>query len=75
MFITLTLVIGTAIGLGTGLLGGGALGYAVAIRRREEREADEDYERMVNYYSQPNSQPNSPEQQYNTEARSVFSRL
>ena len=67
MIITITLIIGTAVGLGTGLIGGGAFGYAIARRRRTEIEADENYDRMINYYSQPHS----PEEQ----RRSVFTRL
>jgi len=68
MIITITLIIGTAVGLGTGLIGGGALGYAIASRRRAEQEADEEYNRIIEYYTPPHPQ-------YETEQRNVFSRL
>ena len=68
MFFSITIIVAASIGLGTGLIGGGSLGFAIASRRRAEREADEEYNRIVEYYTPPRPQ-------YETENRSVFSRL
>lgn len=52
MIITTTLIIGTSIGLATGIIGGGITGYFIR-RNRRERELDEQYQRLINYYSEP----------------------
>ena len=69
MIITLTLVVGASIGIGSAVVGG-IVGFFVGNRTRRERVADERYDRLINYYSQPEQQI-----QYEIEPRSVFSRL
>jgi hypothetical protein len=51
MIITLTIVIGTSIGLSTGFIGGGITGYFFGNRRRVNREMCEDYDAIFNYLS------------------------
>ena len=69
MIFSIAIIIATSVGLGTGLIGGGAVGFAIAHRKRSEVEADEDYEKMIEYYSTPDKP------HYETEQRNVFSRL
>jgi len=71
MIITLTLIVGASIGVGSAVVGG-VLGYFVGNRTRNERELDEDYQRMIDYYIQP---PPPTQPQYETDPRSVFIRL
>ena len=68
MIVTLTLVIGASIGVGSAVVGG-VVGFLVGNRRRNERQADEQYERLINYYSHPQGEHHEPA------PRSVFSRL
>jgi hypothetical protein len=67
MIVTLTLIVGASIGVGSAVVGG-VVGFLVGNRRRNS-DLDENYQRMIEYYSQP-EQP-----QYETEQRSVFTRL
>ena len=65
MIITLTMIIGTSIGIGSAITGG-VVGYLIG-RRRTENQLDEDYDRLVEYYT--------PQQtHYEVDQRSVYSR-
>ena len=68
MIITISLIVGASIGVGSAVVGG-VVGYFVGNRTRNERQLDEDYERLINYYRQP-EQP-----EHETEPISVFTRL
>lgn len=50
MILSLVVIIASSVGLLTGIIGGGALGYSVGNRRREY-EMDENYSNMINYYT------------------------
>jgi len=53
MLVTISIIIGTSVGLATGLIGGGALGFAIGNRKiteKTERKNDEDYTNLINYY-------------------------
>ena len=67
MIITTIVIIGTLIGLGTGLISGSAIGYAIGNRRN--RELDEQHNRLVEYYTEPH-----PEYEFSDD-RTVFSVL
>jgi len=71
MIVTLTLIVGASIGVGSAVVGG-VVGFLVGNRRRN-RDLDENYQRMIDYYSQPEQTQTQP--QYETEPRSVFTRL
>ena len=65
MIITTIVIIGTVVGLGTGLLGG-VIGYAIGNRQRLDQ-----HDILISYYSQP--QPEYIE--HETSIQSVFSTL
>ncbi len=52
MIFTITVIISASVCFVSGLIGGGALGYAIG-NNRYEQESDEIYERLVQYYSSP----------------------
>jgi len=51
MIITLPLIIATSIGLLSGLITGGLSGYLIGTRERNEREMEENYNNLINYYA------------------------
>jgi len=51
MIITLSLIIGTSIGLLSGLITGGLSGYLIGNRTRTDREMEENYNNLLNYYA------------------------
>ncbi len=64
MIITLTIIIGTSIGVGSTITGG-IIGYLIG-RRRTENQLDVEYERLIEYYTPPQTQ-------YEVDRRSVYS--
>ena len=54
MIISTITIISLSIGLATGLISGGALGFAIGNRRRTDRERDENYFDIIHYYPEDN---------------------
>lgn len=49
MIISTITIISLSIGVATGLISGGAIGFAIGNRRRTDREMEQDFARIIFY--------------------------